>query len=181
MAYELYYAFATTSTPLELACFILWFLFDIAFVGVALYSAYPAHRRSLVLLRLVLGVGAGVVFLHYLCLLYPSEREQCTAFWVGVLLQLPISVGSLYLLIVERDVRGHSLEIWVTRCLGCWTAYGLFFWRYWNVPENWGYVGSGWSVGLIGVTLAAEGVYPWVYVWVWMSRQRRGGGRRKGE
>ena len=56
----------------------------------------------------------------------------------------------------------------ITRYLGCWTAYGLFAWRYPNIPDNWSYVASPWSVWLIGLTLGAETVYPFVYVWVWM-------------
>ena len=112
MAYELFYAFAKTTTEFELACFILWFICDIAFVWVVLVSAYPLHQRGTIIGRIVVGVIAGVIFLEWLCTMYPDEREQTTAFWTGVVLQLPISAGSLYLLLARWDTRGHSLEIW---------------------------------------------------------------------
>jgi heme/copper-type cytochrome/quinol oxidase subunit 4 len=112
MAYELYYAFAATTTSFEFWCFILWFVFDVAFVAVALIAAYQPRNLSVVILRLIVGVAAGVVFLRWLCTLYPDDREQVTAFWVGVVLQFPISWGTLWLLMWTRDTRGHSLEIW---------------------------------------------------------------------
>lgn len=112
MAYELYYAFATTTTPFEFWCFIVWFLFDVAFVIVALVSAYPRDRRLNVVLTMVTGVAAGIILLKYLCILYPDDREQITAFWVGVVLQFPISWGSLFLLLSRQDTKGHSLEVW---------------------------------------------------------------------
>lgn len=66
----------------------------------------------------------------------------------------------------------------ITRYLGCYTAYGLFFWRYINVPENWSYVASTWSIWLIGLTLLAETIYPFVYVWVWKQESREGEKRK---
>ena len=112
MAYELYYAFATTTTSFEFWCFILWFVCDVAFAAVALIAAYPPHRRSTVIFRMIVGVAAGVAFLKWLCTLYPDDREQVTAFWAGVVLQFPISWLTLWLLLWKRDTRGHSLEIW---------------------------------------------------------------------
>jgi hypothetical protein len=53
----------------------------------------------------------------------------------------------------------------ITRYLGCITAFLVFLWRYMNVPENWGYVGSWWSIGGMVVTLLPETAYPFVYVW----------------
>jgi peptidoglycan/LPS O-acetylase OafA/YrhL len=112
MAYELYYAFATTTTPFEFWSFLVWFLFDVTFVTVALLSAYPRHRRAVVVVRTGVGVVAGIALLNYLCKLYPDDRQQVTAFWTGVVLQFPISWGSLFLLLRNWDTRGHSLEIW---------------------------------------------------------------------
>lgn len=112
MAYELYYAFATTTTAFEFWSFMIWFMFDVAFVSVAIASAYPKHSRLIVIGRMVVGVVVGVAFLKWLCNAYPDERDQCTAFWTGVVLQFPISWGSLILLFWKWDTRGHSLEIW---------------------------------------------------------------------
>ena len=112
MAYEIFYAFATTTTPFEFWAFIIWFVCDVLFVAVALIAAYPRSNRPIVVARTVVGVVVGVGFLKYLCTLYPDEREQVTAFWTGVVLQFPISWGSLLLLLWKSDTRGHSLEIW---------------------------------------------------------------------
>lgn len=79
---------------------------------VAISTAYPRQSRSAVVRRLVGLFVGGLVFLRYLCLLYPDEREQKTAFWTGVVLQLPISVGSVAHLLRQGSTRGHSLEIW---------------------------------------------------------------------
>ncbi|KAK5164258.1 uncharacterized protein LTR77_009952 [Saxophila tyrrhenica] len=171
LSYELYYALATTSTNLELACFILWFLFDLAFVSVALLSAYPPGRRLGVIARTAVLTIAFYFALQTLDSWFPSDRSQQTAFFIGVALQLPISVGSVILLLRDKDVRGQSLEIWVTRCLGCWTAYGLFWWRWWNMSQNWGYVSDLWAESAIAVTLAAEAVWPGVYMWAWKKGQ----------
>lgn len=112
IAYELFYAFKTTTTTFEFACFLVWFLFDISFAAVAIFSAYPSHRRKAIILHMTLGVVAGVLFLNWLCGIWPDEREQVTAFWTGVVLQLPISVVSVLILITRGDTEGHSLEIW---------------------------------------------------------------------
>ena len=112
MAYELFYAFKTTSTTFELVCFLVWFLFDVSFVAIAIFFAYPKVRRKGVVTRIILLITAGLIFLRYLCMLYPDEREQVTAFWTGVVLQFPISVVSVLLLLLKRDTKGHSLEIW---------------------------------------------------------------------
>jgi hypothetical protein len=112
MAYELFYAFVTTTTAVEFWAFIIWFMCDVAFVAIALIAAYPRQKRPIVVVRTTLGVAAGVGFLKYLCALYPDDREQMTAFWTGVVLQFPISWGSFFLLLWKGDTRGHSLEIW---------------------------------------------------------------------
>ena len=112
MAYEVFYAFKTTSTTFELLCFLAWFMFDASFVAIAISSAYPKAQRKGVLGRIMVLITVGLIFLRYLCMLYPDEREQVTAFWTGVVLQLPISVVSVILLLVKRNTKGHSLEIW---------------------------------------------------------------------
>lgn len=112
MAYEIYYAFATTSTVFEKISFLAWFLLDVSFAAVAILSAYRPERRKLVTTRMVVGVLVGLLFFHGLCLCWPDEREQVTAYWTGLLLQLPIGWGSLYLLIQRGETKGHSLEIW---------------------------------------------------------------------
>ena len=112
MAYELFYAFATTSTAFERLSFLVWFFSDIAFVATAITSAYAPGQRNITVTRVFAGVLVGLVVLKTLVSYFPDDREQLTAFWAGVVLQLPISVGSVWLLIRDRDLRGHSLEIW---------------------------------------------------------------------
>ncbi|KAL1297419.1 hypothetical protein AAFC00_004951 [Neodothiora populina] len=166
MAYELFYAFATTSTRFELLSFLMWFILDFSFASVAISSSIPPARRRTVATRMVFGVLIGICILYQLTQMFPDEREQKTAYWTGILLQFPIGWGSVYLLLKHRSTKGHSLEIWVTRYLGCYTAYGVFIWRYLNNPEGWTYVGSPWSWWIIVLTLIPETIYPFVYLWV---------------
>jgi hypothetical protein len=37
-------------------------------------------------------------------------------------------------------------------------------WRYLNVPQNWEYVGSSWSIALVVATILPEVIYPYVYI-----------------
>ncbi|PWY86704.1 hypothetical protein BO70DRAFT_378382 [Aspergillus heteromorphus CBS 117.55] len=173
LAYELFYAFATTSSRFEVLAFLAWFVLDLGFVGVALWRAHAAQERRVLGARMLAFVGLGVAALKAATVCWPDEREQVTAFWSGILLQLPIGWVCLGELISEGDTRGQSLDVWLTRYLGCFTAYGVFFWRYWNVPQNWGYVASLWSVGIIVWTLVPETIFPFVYVWVHVTKVKR--------
>ncbi len=113
MSYEIYYAFVTTSTTFELVCFLAWFMLDASFAAVAVVSAYPQQKRRTVTLRLVFGVLAGIAVFHALCKMFPDEREQVTAYWTGLLLQLPIGWGQVYYLLSWRNTKGQSLETWL--------------------------------------------------------------------
>lgn len=187
MAYELYYGLVMTSsapTPMarfERWGFMVWFVMDATFAAVAIYSAYPRKVWGRMMAYLVGGVIAGVGVLRWVATVWPDEREQVTAYWTGIVLQVPISWGSLILLVKRRNTKGHSLEIWcvlnrvigerflikvrITRYLGCYAAYGVFVWRYLNAPQNWAYVNSFWSWFIILSALFAETFYPLVYVW----------------
>ncbi|KAF9734547.1 hypothetical protein PMIN01_07450 [Paraphaeosphaeria minitans] len=173
MAYELYYALVMTSA--ESTRFLLWFAMDVVFVGVAVCRCYPRERWGLMVGFLVVGTGVGIAMLRWLGQVWPDEREQLTAYWTGLVLQAPISWGSLILLVQRRDTKGQSLEIWITRYLGCFAAYGVFWWRYVNAPQNWVYVNSSWSWSVILFTLFPETVYPLVYVWAHVQEGKKRG------
>ncbi|KAF2824227.1 hypothetical protein CC86DRAFT_326757 [Ophiobolus disseminans] len=165
MAYEMYYAYVCTTTTLQRACFFVWFLFDITFVGTALRFAYPEGERRRTMGKLMWQVPAWGVFLWACGRAWPDEREQKTAFWTGLYLELPIGWGQVYYLVRNGNTKGQSLEIWITRYLGCITAFLVFIWRYLNIPENWSYVANPWSVGGMIITLLPETVYPFFYIW----------------
>lgn len=112
MAYEIYFAFATTTTKFELISFLAWILCDVAFWVVAVFSAYRPEQRFKIVARTTGLLAMGLLALQYLCMVFPDDREQVVAFWTGVLLQAPISLGSVYLLLRNKDTKGHSLEIW---------------------------------------------------------------------
>ncbi|PYH28403.1 uncharacterized protein BO87DRAFT_411285 [Aspergillus neoniger CBS 115656] len=174
LAYELFYAVVTTTTTFELLAFLAWFLLDVGFVAVAIWRAHEKRDRAWLVRRIVGFVLVGMGVLKGLTMLWPDEREQVTAYWTGILLQMPIGWICLATLWKEWNTKGHSLEIWLMRYLGCYTAYGVFFWRYWNVPQNWEYVASVWSTGIILWTLLPETVYPFVYVWVHCTSKLKG-------
>lgn len=71
----------------------------------------PEQRRTLARNMAIL-VPAGVAGLAWLAKAYPDQREQVTAYWTGILLQLPIGWACLYFLWRDQDTKGHSLEIW---------------------------------------------------------------------
>lgn len=193
MAYELFYAFTTTSTTLERLCFLAWFELDISFTILTLRRVYGPEKRKELMRNMVVLVAASIGGLAWLAKVYPDEREQFTAYWTGILLQLPIGWACLYFLWRDQDTKGHSLEIWyasgfpkktttsrwiltidrLTRYIGCYTAYGVFFWRYYNVPQNWEYVGSIWSIGTIIVTLIPETIYPFVYLQIHNAKEQK--------
>lgn len=112
LAYELFYAFTTTSTTFELGCFLAWFGLDFTFAVVVIKSAYAPEKRGLVTTRLVAGFVACLAFLYVLTTAFPDENQQLTAYWTGILLQLPIGYVSVYHLLKHGDTRGHSLETW---------------------------------------------------------------------
>lgn len=112
MAYEVYYAVVTTTTRFERFAFFAWFLLDAAFACVAIGRAYPRAVRGAMASWLVAGVLGGVGMLRVLGWYWPDEREQVTAYWTGLALQLPIGWGSVVLLMKRGDTKGQSLEIW---------------------------------------------------------------------
>lgn len=112
MSYELFYSFVTTTTSFEFWCFIIWFGLDLAGTLVAIHSTIPKSHRLHALLRSVLGVGVGVLFFWTCTKIWPDEREQITAYWTGILLQLPVGWFSVYFLLKRGDCKGQGLEIW---------------------------------------------------------------------
>ncbi|KFY32786.1 hypothetical protein V495_08738 [Pseudogymnoascus sp. VKM F-4514 (FW-929)] len=144
LSYEFFYALTTTSTTFERTCFLAWLGLDVLFTTTAVVSTYAPGRRRTITIRIFMGFLVGVLALYVLSMTFPDDRQQITAYWTGILLELPVGWVSVYLLLKNQDTRGHSIEIWVTRFLGCLAAYSVFIWRYLNVPENWAYVGSIW-------------------------------------
>lgn len=87
-------------------------MFDISFVAVALKRAYNKEDRPKTVWRLIWMTALGIVFLWGVGQVWPDEREQLTAFWTGVYLELPIGWGQVYYLLKRGDTKGQSLEIW---------------------------------------------------------------------
>lgn len=112
MAYELYYAYVCTTTTFQRACFFVWFLFDITFVTVAIKYAYKKGQRRWTVAKLCWQVPAWIAVLWVAGQWWPDEREQKTAFWTGLYLELPIGWGQVWYLLKRRDTKGQSLEIW---------------------------------------------------------------------
>lgn len=112
MAYELYYAFTTTSTTTERIGFLVWFQLDITFVTLAIRRIYAPEQQRAVIRNMVVGFLGGLAGLYALSNAFPDDRDQVTAYWTGILLQLPIGWACLLLLWKDMDTRGHSLEIW---------------------------------------------------------------------
>jgi hypothetical protein len=112
MAYEIYYAYVCTTTTFQRACFFVWFLFDITFVIVAIRYAYRDGERGKMMWRLAWQVPTWMGVLWWAGRVWPDEREQVTAFWTGLYLELPIGWGQIYYLLRNERTKGQSLEIW---------------------------------------------------------------------
>lgn len=112
MAYELFYAFATTSTMNERLCFLGWFELDIGFTALVMRRVYTPQRARQLTRNMILMFLVGFFGLAGLTKLYPDERQQVTAYWTGIGLQFPIGYVCLYFLWRDQDTKGHSLEIW---------------------------------------------------------------------
>jgi hypothetical protein len=112
MAYEIYYAYVCTTTNFQRACFFVWFLFDITLVTVALKYAYDYSVRRKTVGKLTWQVPVWMGFLWVLGRVWEDEREQKTAFWTGLYLELPIGWGQIYYLVRNESTKGQSLEIW---------------------------------------------------------------------
>ena len=112
MAYEIYYAYVCTTRRSQRACFFVWFIFDITFVTVALKYAYANAERRWMVWKLAWQVPAWMTFLWWIGQMWPDEREQKTAFWSGLYLELPVGWGSIYYLLKNENTKGQSLEIW---------------------------------------------------------------------
>jgi len=76
-----------------------------------------------------------------------------------------------------HDLTGMRLdEGLLHRCmrfLGTACSFGTIFWRYVNIPENWGWVGGLWSLLGVGLWFAGDVVYPFVYYHVRMGKAKR--------
>jgi hypothetical protein len=116
MAYELFYAFRTTSTCFEKLAFLAWFELDLSFVIVALQMAHSVGEQRVLVRNMILGCLTGIAFLWMLAQRYPDEREQVTAYWTGIILQLPIGWICLHQLWKDHSTKGHSLEMWYVHC-----------------------------------------------------------------
>lgn len=112
MAYELYYAFATTSTQFEFWCFMVWFLLDLFGTVAAQFVIVPPSKRTASMIKSTVGFLICLGLLHALTRTFPDDREQLTAYWTGIILQFPVGWVSVYLLLKHRNTKGHSLEIW---------------------------------------------------------------------
>lgn len=116
MAYELYYAFATTTTRLERICFLVAFQLDIPLIAIGLWHGYGPGQRKRIAGEMLVYFIIALAGLRYLGYLYPNDREQITAYWSGILMELPTGWVWAYGLVKHRSLRGHSLEIWYAAC-----------------------------------------------------------------
>lgn len=112
LAYEIYYPFVVTSSQLQAAGCLTWFLLDVRFAYVATKYACPPEWRRGVALRLVLCTIAGAAFYRTLGQYFPDEGEQITAYWTGWFLHLPIGWISVLYLWKYGHTKGQSLPIW---------------------------------------------------------------------
>ena len=108
---SLIFAFAVPSSTLETVAFLSWFLIDATFVTSAVCVACRG-RRGIVASRISSIFVVGLLCLWWLCVQFPDDQQQVTAYWSGIILQFPVGWGLLYYLCKSDDLKNHSLMIW---------------------------------------------------------------------
>ena len=111
LAWELVYAFATTSDAAQTTAFLTWFISDCVLAVTAVTSLYP-HNQLTVALKISAVFAFSVAFLLWLTGQFPDDYHQITAYWTGIAIELPIGWLLLYDILHRQNLRGHSLRIW---------------------------------------------------------------------
>jgi Na+-driven multidrug efflux pump len=91
---------------------LVWFILDVIFATTAVLSTYAPGQRHIIISQILGGFFVGVLGLYILSAIFPDDRQQITAYWTGILLELPVGWVSVYLLVKRRDTKGQSIEIW---------------------------------------------------------------------
>lgn len=116
----------TTSTLLERTLFLVWSQLDITFIALTLWRVYGFDKGKRIAGEILVYCIAAIAFYRYLGYLYPDDREQLTAYWTGILLELPAGWVSVYTLMKNRSTLGHSLEMWYAACF-CTAVVNRFY------------------------------------------------------
>ena len=189
IAWELFYGLVTPKTLIEVVTFPVWVLLDLGFTTTYILYSTPIRERRACLASIVVYILFFLSLLLTLTIFYPDDGQQLTAYWTGILLELPIGWFELYALFGKQEDSGLAIATWyvrphfrvewavraesflfrLVRILGIMGAYGTFFWRYLNVPENWAYVGSSWTIVIALFTILPEAAYPFLLCWIKMQ------------
>lgn len=112
LAWELFYWIVLASTPVERYGYGVWFVADLVHAVIVIRYGYAGQKWQAAQ-RMCCGVCI-FVFGFWMISVYNPDH-QSSAFWTGLLMQVPISWGSLYDIIRGEDMKGHSLEIWFVK------------------------------------------------------------------
>jgi hypothetical protein len=91
---------------------LAWFLLDVVFLYVAITYACAPERQRKVAICSILGTIVGAGFFYALGQAFPDDGEQCTAYWAGWCLEMPVGWVSIYYLFAYGHKEGQSLEPW---------------------------------------------------------------------
>ncbi|EDU44206.1 conserved hypothetical protein [Pyrenophora tritici-repentis Pt-1C-BFP] len=113
--YTLCYMFYTIRTysdrtTFQRICFFVWFLFDITFVTVALKSAYAPRERGRTVVKLLWQVPAWMLFLCYVGMNWPDEREQRRHSSQGYVLSCRLDGGRFGICFSDKIRKGSRLR-----------------------------------------------------------------------
>lgn len=89
-----------------------WFALDLVFTStLATYGTYRGRRRDRAYFISTM-VMVFLLALKILTITYPDDGQQMTAYWTGILLQLPLGWVHVMLLYQTRQVGLLNIEIW---------------------------------------------------------------------
>lgn len=189
LSYEFFYALTTTSTTFERTCFLAWSWCCLYYYGCFIYLCIWSKRYNYY--SDFYGFSHGRF--NLICTFNDISRRSSTDYslldWNS--LGTPSRLGKR-ILVIKKPRHERSLHwdlvianslLWkttantryflrVTRLLGCLAAYSVFIWRYLNVPENWAYVGSIWSIGIMVLTIIPEIIYPFTFIGISMQKKK---------
>ncbi|CAD6570135.1 MAG: hypothetical protein ASARMPRED_003501 [Alectoria sarmentosa] len=112
LAWELVYWIVCASTTFERFGYGIWFVADLVHAAIVIRYQY-ADRKGQATREMCRGVGFFCVCFWTISIFNPDHESS--AFFIGFVIQISVSYGSLYDIVWGEDMKGHSLEIWFVK------------------------------------------------------------------
>ena len=112
IAWELFYGIFTPKLFIERITFPAWVILDLGFITSYILYSTPAREQRARVASIVLYTTLFLLLLRGLTVYYPDDGQQLTAFWTGILLELPVGWFELYALFGKQADSGVAIVTW---------------------------------------------------------------------